>query len=91
MAKKVTTDGFIRRAREVHGDKYDYSKSVYLSATTNVTIICPTHGEFEQRPANHYLGRGCRECAGNRPLTVAKFIERAKTVHGDSSGRRSVV
>ena len=71
------------RAREVHGDKYDYSKSVYVSATTNLTIICPTHGEFEQRPANHNLGHGCRACAGNKPLTVENFIERAQAKHGD--------
>ena len=83
MSKKVTTQDFIRRAREVHGDKYDYSKSVYVSATTNLTIICPTHGEFEQRPANHNLGRGCRACAGNKPLTVEVFIERAKAKHGN--------
>jgi len=82
MAKKVTTEDFIRRARELHGDKYDYSKTVYVSATTPITIICPEHGEFQQRPVNHTMGRGCRDCAGNKPLTVAKFIERAQTKHG---------
>lgn len=83
MSKKLTTQDFIQRACEVHGEKYDYSKSVYVSATTNLTIICPTHGEFQQRPANHTLGRGCRECAGNKPLTVKKFIERARAIHGN--------
>lgn len=83
MSKTVTTQDFIRRAREVHGDKYDYSKTVYVSATTPITIICPEHGEFQQRPVNHTMGRGCRDCAGNKPLTVAKFIERAQTKHGN--------
>jgi hypothetical protein len=83
LSKKVTTADFIRRGREVHGDKYDYSKAVYESATSNITIICPTHGEFQQRPANHYIGRGCRECGGNKPLTVERFIERAIKKHGD--------
>ena len=81
MAKKVTTEDFIHRAREVHGDKYDYSKTVYVAAIENVTIICPTHGEFQQRPANHLSGRGCHECGGNKPLTVAKFVERASAKH----------
>lgn len=81
MSKKVTTQVFISRAREVHGDRYDYSKSVYVSATTPITIICPEHGEFQQRPVNHTMGRGCRDCAGNKPLTVAKFIERANAKH----------
>ncbi len=83
MSKKITTQDFIQRAREVHGDKYDYSKSVYVSATSNLTIICPTHGEFQQRPANHNFGRGCRECAGNKPLTFEKFVERALVKHGN--------
>lgn len=83
MSKKVTTEDFIKRGREVHGDKYDYSKSIYKSATTDITIICPIHGEFQQRPANHYIGRGCRECGGNKPLTVKKFIERAIEKHGN--------
>jgi predicted RNA-binding Zn-ribbon protein involved in translation (DUF1610 family) len=81
MSKKVTTQDFISRAREVHGDRYDYSKSVYVSATTPMTIICPEHGEFQQRPVNHTMGRGCRDCAGNKPLTIAKFIERANAKH----------
>ena len=82
MSKKVTTKDFIRRAREVHGGKYDYSKTVYVAAIKDVTIICPTHGEFQQRPSNHLTGRGCHECGGNKPLTVAKFIERANAKHG---------
>lgn len=82
MAKKVTTEDFIQRAREVHGDKYDYSKTVYVAAIKDVTIVCPTHGEFQQRPANHLTGRGCHECGGNKPLTLNKFIERANAKHG---------
>jgi hypothetical protein len=83
MSKKVTTQDFIRRAREVHGDKYDYSKTVYVSATTPLTIICPEHGEYQQRPANHTMGRGCLDCGGNKPLTLQKFIERAQAKHGN--------
>lgn len=81
MSKKVTTKDFIRRAREVHGGKYDYSKTVYVAAIKDVTIICSTHGEFQQRPSNHLTGRGCHECGGNKPLTVAKFVERASAKH----------
>lgn len=83
MAKKVTTRDFIRRSREVHGYRYDYSKSVYVAAIADVTIICPIHGEFRQRPANHYIGHGCRECGGNEPLTLDRFIARARARHAD--------
>ena len=81
MSKKVTTADFIRRAREVHGSKYDYSKTVYIAAIKDVTIICPIHGEFQQRPANHLSGRGCRACGGSKPLSLASFIIRAQILH----------
>lgn len=44
---------FVKKARNVHGDKYDYSKVVYVNAKTNVKIICPIHGEFLQTPDKH--------------------------------------
>ena len=83
MSKKVTTSDFIKRANEVHGNKYNYELTKYIAAVKNVTIICPEHGEFLQRPANHLSGRGCSECGGNKPLTIEKFIERARAEHGD--------
>lgn len=55
MSKRVTTADFIQRARKVHGNRYDYSKVLYIAAKRNVTIICPEHGEFKQLPPNHYI------------------------------------
>ena len=81
MSKRVTTAGFIKRATEVHGSRYDYSKVLYVAARIKVTIICSEHGEFDQTPANHCTGRGCRECGGNKPLTLDGFIERAAKIH----------
>lgn len=81
MSKRVTTADFIQRAREVHGNRYDYTKVLYVAAKNKVTIICPEHGEFEQTPANHCTGRGCHECGGNKPLTLDRFIERANKIH----------
>lgn len=81
MSKVVTTKDFIQRALKVHGDRYDYSKAVYVAAIKDVTIICPEHGEFRQRPSNHYIGHGCHECGGNKPLTLDRFIERANKKH----------
>ncbi|MCK5016982.1 MAG: HNH endonuclease [Candidatus Peribacteraceae bacterium] len=61
--KKPTTEQFIIKAKEVYGDKYDYSLVEYKNNTTKVKIICPIHGEFEQRPKNHINGgRGCQKC-----------------------------
>lgn len=57
-----TTETFIKRAKEVHGDKYDYSKVDYINSATKVCIICPEHGEFWQTPAIHLQNHGCKKC-----------------------------
>ena len=82
MATKLTTEEFIAKAREVHGDKYDYSRVNYVNAKTKVEIICPEHGSFWQTPTNHLNGKGCPKCVG-RIKTTEEFIKRAKAVHGD--------
>lgn len=60
---KITTEDFIKRAINVHGDLYDYSKTIYVKGHTKSIIICKEHGEFLQSPAKHLLGRGCPVCA----------------------------
>jgi len=60
---KLTTEDFIKRAREIHGDKYDYSKVEYVNNHTKVCVICPKHGEFWQVPSSHLRGHGCPICA----------------------------
>ena len=61
-----TKEEFIKKAREKHGDKYDYSKVEYINANTKVCIICPQHGEFWQRPNSHLSGHGCHKCKRNQ-------------------------
>ena len=55
---------FIERSKETHGDKYDYSKvhQFKRQKTETVIIICPNHGEFKQKPYDHYSGSGCPKC-----------------------------
>jgi hypothetical protein len=81
--KKSTTEQFVEQAKEVHGDKYDYSKVDYINKKNKVCIICPEHGEFYQLPNNHLKGRGCPVCSGNKKLTTEQYIKKAKEVHGD--------
>jgi len=60
---KLTTDEFIERAVQKHGNKYDYSDTEYINAKTKVYIRCPEHGLFPQIPNNHTkLGQGCKQC-----------------------------
>lgn len=84
---KVTdTASFIKRAREVHGDRYDYSKVEYIGTGDKVVIICREegHGEFTQRPYSHNIGRGCPVCKGGVRSNRETFIKRAKKLHGDA-------
>jgi len=82
--RRLSKSEFIKKSREVHGDKYDYSKVEYIDNKTKVCIICPEHGEFWQRPHDHLNGRGCRTCEiEKRTLTKEEFIKKAKELHGD--------
>ena len=74
---------FISKAKQIHGDKYDYSKVKYINSRTEICIICPEHGEFWQTPNSHLNGNGCPSCKGLKKLTTKEFIERAKQVHGN--------
>jgi len=74
---------FIKKAIEIHGDKYDYSKVQYVNRNTKVCIICPEHGEFWQTPASHIDGKhGCSKCS-KQFMDKEYFVERARKIHGD--------
>jgi hypothetical protein len=80
--KNKTTEQFIDEANIVHNNKYTYFKVIYINATTPITITCPIHGDFEQKPSSHLSGFGCKICGGNINLTTEKFIEKANLIHG---------
>ena len=79
--KKKTKEEFIKEARKVHGDKYDYSKIEYVNNSTKVKIICRKHGEFWQTPSNHLNGKGCQKCGGSYVPTTEEWIASANKVH----------
>ena len=57
------SEEFIKRAKQKHGNKYDYSLVNYINKDTKVVIKCPKHGEFKQTPHSHgYHGSGCPIC-----------------------------
>lgn len=89
--KKLTNEEFIERARNVHGDKYDYSKVDYKGNNIKVCIICPVHGEFWQTPHNHINGSECPKCVGKYRYTTEEWIEEAKKVHGDKYDYSNVI
>lgn len=83
--KKLTTEEFIERARKVHGDKYDYSKTEYVNSSTKVCIICPIHGEFWMTPNAHINAKhNCPKCSHpSYKKEREDFIREAKEVHGN--------
>lgn len=83
MTKFSTTNDFIRKARLLHGDKYNYSKVNYVNSDVKVCILCPEHGEFWQVPRTHLSGSGCPICVGRRKMRTIDFVKRAKAKHGD--------
>ena len=88
MAKRKTTEEFIADARKVHGDKYTYSKVVYINTATKVLIICDCGNEFLQRPNSHLRGDGCPRCGDKARVlscthTTERYIEKARVVHGN--------
>lgn len=56
-------EDFIVKCREVHGDKFDYSQTVYKGRRKEFTVICKYHGEIHMYPNNHLVGQGCTECS----------------------------
>lgn len=80
--KPLTTEEFIIRAIKKHGNKYDYSKSIYINSLSKIIITCKLHGDFEQKAANHLTGNGCPYCAG-KLHTTESTIKRLIAARGD--------
>jgi hypothetical protein len=87
ISKQSNISEFIRKSKLIHGNKYDYSKSVYISNRSKIIINCPIHGEFNQRPSDHISGRGCNKCGllsqkSKKTIPQSNFIEKCKLTHG---------
>ena len=82
---RKTTEQFIKEAKEKHGDKFDYSKTVFTKWDENVIITCPIHGDFEVKPYNHLRSKfgGCKECNDKKQLTTEQFVKQAIAKYGD--------
>ena len=80
--RSMNQEEFIYKSNIKHNNKYNYSKTNYINCKTPVTIICPIHGEFEQKPIKHLSGQGCPKCVGKN-WTREDFIVCANKIHNN--------
>lgn len=80
---RTSRESFINKCKNIHNNKYDYSLVNYINNIKKIKIICPIHGEFEQKPYHHLNGRGCPNCSNNKRLTTVEFINKSKNIHGN--------
>lgn len=85
-SRLLTLDQFIEKAKKVHGEKYSYAESEYLTSHLPIKITCPSHGPFWQTANDHIIGHGCQKCGRDRTregrtLGTAEFITRSKDIH----------
>ena len=86
--KKLTFEDFIIKATKIHGEKYNYSKSIYVNNRVKMNIICPIHGNFLQKPNSHLNGDGCKNCGSfsrkfKLTFSTDKFIEKSNVIHNN--------
>lgn len=81
--RRLPIETFLSRAKQAHGDRYDYSKVEFVNTKTPVKILCGIHGVFEQTPEKHMAGQGCPKCAVNYKDNTESFIAKARAIHGD--------
>ena len=82
----VTTESFIAEAKEMYGDRYDYSKVEYKNRDHRVNIVCPVHGDFQVYAREHLDGKGCPKCEKGE-----KFLAKLKEKFGDKFGLEQFV
>ena len=83
VSLRMTTIGFTQKAKQIHGERYDYSKVEYAGNKSKVCIICREHGEFWQEARQHLSGCGCPICSGRKKMRTSDFINKARSFHGD--------
>ncbi|QJX71480.1 hypothetical protein F-LCD7_0231 [Faustovirus] len=83
---RMNATNFVDHFRAVHGNRYDYSKFVYVGSMDRGEIICAHHGSFMVDPNNHKKGHGCNLCNANgkkpKYFSVGEFKKRAVAKYG---------
>lgn len=76
--KPLTKEEFIKKSKKIHNGKYDYSNIEFKNMNTKISILCPKHGEFKQKPIKHIIGQGCPICAQELCYSETRLFEELK-------------
>ena len=89
MKKEITTQDFIDRARQIHGDKYNYTKSLYTGSDSKLIVTCLIHGDWQLDARSHLRGNGCQRCANQAKANLIseiareEFVDKASKIHNN--------
>jgi len=88
-SRAYTKEEYLAKCKELHNSKYEYDLDNYINLKSEIIIICPVHGKFNQQACVHLSGSGCTQCGiisrtEKWKLTTEEVIARAKIVHGDT-------
>ena len=84
----MTSHEFVAKAKQIHKDNYDFSKTLFMNWNMPITVICPIHGEFQTSPRRLiYRKHGCPKCRGkhisdSKRKTQEEFLKECHEVHG---------
>jgi len=76
--KSSNTLDFIKKAKKIHNNTYDYSLVDYIRCDSKIKIICKEHGIFEQTPNCHLRGYKCPNCF---KITTEEFVKKSEKIH----------
>ena len=85
-SKESTLECFIEKCKKIHGEKFDYSETVYVNKKTPIDIICKQHGKFTTTPTTHLEYGACPLCKKEkirRIINKEEFIKESKKIHGE--------
>ena len=89
---RVEFSEFVARAKNIHGNKYEYLEASYSGVSNKMEIRCNIHGAFKQRAGSHLSGNGCLKChQESTRLSLAEFIQNARKVHGENYDYSKVI
>jgi len=83
--KRLSQDDFVRVAKNIHGNLYDYTNTKYIKNRGKIKIFCNNCNDyFHQIAANHLAGSGCGKCYNKqRRSNFESFKEKAIKIHSN--------